>query len=53
MEEFMIQLLAPLQGMDGLALLALVLLLFALFYCVRPSAARRDSKRRNQAHRIR
>lgn len=53
MEAFLIQLLAPLQGMDGLALLALILLMFALFYCVRPSASRRDSKRRNQAHRVR
>lgn len=50
MEEFMIWLLGPLQGMDGLTLLIIILLFGVLMYAA--DAPRRNSKRRNQAHRI-
>lgn len=50
MDDFMFRLLAPLQGLNGLALAAFILLMFALFYLAN-EGSRRDSKRRNHARR--
>ena len=53
MEELVIWLVSHLQGIDGLTLLIIILLFGLLFYLARPDASRADSRRRNQAHRIR
>jgi len=53
LDEFMFFLLSPLGGIDGLTLLIFIVLMAMLFLSVRPGAARRDSKRRNHARRVR
>lgn len=53
MDEFMFWLLAPLQGIDGLTLLIFIVLFGTLMWAGKGESPRRDSKRRNQAHRIR
>ena len=53
MDEFMFWLVGNLRGIDGLTILIVVVLFLALHLAVKADAPRRDSKRRNQAHRLR
>jgi hypothetical protein len=53
MEEFMFWLVGNLRGIDGLTILILAVAFFALHLAIKADAPRRDSKRRNQARRVR
>lgn len=49
---FMFWLIGQLHGLNGLALFAFILFVSGILLAARPGPSRRDSKRRNQAHRI-
>ena len=53
MDEFMFWLVGHLRGIDGLTIAIVTVGIIALHLVVKAEAPRRDSRRRNQAHRLR
>lgn len=52
MDEFMVWLVSWFAGMDGWVVLLLIVFFISLHLAVKAEAPRRDSRRRNQAHRL-